>query len=201
MCIVTAVWSKMLGLYFAYLSFISQCLCSNPYTFEVKNVNLTIQLLKRLNYKSITEDLKEDIHSKLASWEETFAKDPLLFEHPIRSFLLMKMLRVDIQYEMIPKHLKFQFRKNVKVPTKQELGKSVIVINDMMKMYKISIHEVIVIICISIYLIWSSVSTLVRVNCMRCHGTKCPLLTVFFLFLLSSFSLLLGLLFSQKGIF
>ena len=143
----------MLGLYFVYLSFLSLCFCSNPYTFEVKNVNMTIQLLKRLDYESITEDLKEDIHSKLGSWEETFGKDPLLFEHPIRSFLLMKMLRVDIQNEMIPKYLKYQFRKNVKVPTKQELGKSVIVINDMMKMYNISIHEVIVIVCIFISLL------------------------------------------------
>ena len=38
---------------------------------------------------------------------------------------------------------------------------------------------------------------LVRAACVRCHGTKCPLLTAFSS--LSSFSLL-HLLFSQKGL-
>ena len=44
--------------------------------------------------------------------------------------------------------------------------------------------------------LWSMVAMLVRAACVRCHGTKCPLLTTFFF----SFFLLLHLLFSQKGL-
>ena len=42
-----------------------------------------------------------------------------------------------------------------------------------------------------------TLTILVRAVCVRCHGTKCPLLTAFFL---SSLSLPPGLLFSPKGL-
>ena len=41
---------------------------------------------------------------------------------------------------------------------------------------------------------------LARAACVRCHGTKCPLLTAFFFFLSSSFLLPPALLFSKKGL-
>ena len=51
------------------------------------------------------------------------------------------MLRMDIQQEMIPSYLRETFKRSVKVPSKQDLRKSAIILNDMMAMYGFSTHQ------------------------------------------------------------
>ena len=124
-----------------YLS-VTACVTSlDPFMFEVKNANKTILYLKQFDYgrKSINWTL--DILSKLDIWERQISKNPLLFENPATNFLLLKMLRMDIQQEMIPSYLKEQFKRSVKIPSKQELRKSAIILNDMMAMYGFSTHQ------------------------------------------------------------
>ena len=53
------------------------------------------------------------------------------------------------------------------------------------------LHSMHSILCIKLYLLRSKhciLCILVRAACVRCHGTKCPLLTVFFLFLCFSYT-------------
>ena len=131
---------------FVYFSSFSLGLCSDPFMFQVRNANLTIQLLKQLNFGQESEDWQEEIYSKLGFWEQELESDHLLFENPVPNFLLIKMLRVDIEDYMIPRFLRYQFRKNVKVPRSDDLRKSAILINDMKNMYNIPILKVVVII-------------------------------------------------------
>eukprot|EP00092_Neocalanus_flemingeri_P007022 GFUD01007584.1.p1 GENE.GFUD01007584.1~~GFUD01007584.1.p1 ORF type:complete len:441 (+),score=100.57 GFUD01007584.1:37-1359(+) len=123
------------------LGFLSYVIGS-PFIFQVKNANLTIQLLKRLDYGRMNENWRQSIHSKLGTWETTIVFNPLLFENPVTNFLIQKMLRVDIQEEMIPKHLERGFRSTVNVPKREDLRKSAILINDMMKNYGMPLHKI-----------------------------------------------------------
>ena len=136
----------LFGLFLFSLSFVSFGMCTNPFIFQVKNANLTIHLLKQPNYGSMNKILIEEIHEKLRSWENKIALDPLLFENPVTNFQLLKMLRVDIQEDMIPRYLMHEFRRMVNVPTKKDLKKSAILIHEMMAMYELSTYKDIAII-------------------------------------------------------
>ena len=118
----------------------------DPFIFQVQNAELTVELLKKLNYQSLEENLTISIFSKLLSWEEELASDPFLFENPLTNFLLLKMLRMDIQTYMIPISIKQTFKRTVRVPTRQELKKSAILINDMTYAHNMSEMKEIVII-------------------------------------------------------
>ena len=106
--------------------------------FEVKNPNQTIQYLKQLNYENMSISWTLDIHTKLDFWEQQISHNPLLFENPATNFLLLKMLRQDIQEDMIPSYLRKQFVRSVKIPTRKDIQKSATILNDMMTMYGIS---------------------------------------------------------------
>merc|ERR1712106_600604 len=124
--VIKSLGLQMFFKLFIYFSSFSLGLCSDPFMFQVRNANLTIQLLKQLNF-----------------WQQELESDHLLFENPVRNFLLIKMLRVDIEDYMIPRFLRYQFRKNVKVPRSDDLRKSAILINDMKNMYNIPILKII----------------------------------------------------------
>ena len=128
---------------------ISTITCGNsldPFMFEVKNPNQTIQYLKQLNYENMSISWTLDIHTKLDFWEQQISPNPLLFENPATNFLLLKMLRQDIQEDMIPSYLRKQFERSVKIPTRKDIQKSATILNDMMTMYGISTHKGVVII-------------------------------------------------------
>ena len=134
---------------FALVSFVTSLVLvfsADPFIFQVQNAELTVKLLKKLNYQSLEENLTISIFSKLLSWEEELAYDPFLFENPLPNFLLLKMLRMDIQTYMIPISINQKFRRTVRVPTRQELRKSAILINDMTYAYSMSAMKGIVII-------------------------------------------------------
>ena len=121
--------------------FISTITCGNsldPFMFEVKNPNQTIQFLKQFDYGNMSLYLTLDILTKLNLWERRIFLNPLLFENPATNFLLLKMLWQDIQEDMIPSYLRKQFKISVKIPTKNDLQKSATILNDMMEMYGIS---------------------------------------------------------------
>ena len=119
---------------------------ADPFIFQVQNAELTVKLLKKLNYQSLEENLTISIFSKLLSWEEELAYDPFLFENPLTNFLLLTLLRMDIQTYMIPISINQKFRRTVRVPTRQELRKSAVLINDMTYAYSMSAMKGIVII-------------------------------------------------------
>ena len=87
--------------------------------------------------------------SKLADWEDRLDTNPLLFEHPVDNFQFLKMLRSDIEEAMIPRRLRTRFRKIVKVPTRHDLRKSALLIQDMITMFRIPIYQAIIIIALS----------------------------------------------------
>ena len=81
--------------------------CGNsldPFMFEVKNPNQTIQYLKQFDYENTSLYLT--------------------------NFLLSKMLRQDIQEDMIPSYLWKKFKRSVKIPTRIDLRKSATIMND-----------------------------------------------------------------------
>ena len=82
-----------------------------------------------------------DIHTKLNFWEQQISPNPLLFENPAANFLLLKMLRLDIQEDMIPSYLRNQFKRSFTIPTKKDLLKSATILNNMMENYGISTHK------------------------------------------------------------
>ena len=82
-----------------------------------------------------------NIQTKLNSWEQQFSLNPLLFENPATNFLLLKMLRQDIQENMIPSYLRKQFNRIVRIPSKKDLQKSATILNEMMEMYDISTQK------------------------------------------------------------
>ena len=113
----------------------------DPFMFEVKNTNQTIQYLKQFYYGYMSSYFMLDIETKLNSWEQQFSLNPLLFENPATNFLLLKMLRQDIQENMIPSYLRKQFKRSVIIPTKKDLQKSATILNEMMEMYDISTQK------------------------------------------------------------
>ena len=129
----------------AFMTSLSFVLSVDHYIFQVQNANLTIKLLKQLDYRSMEKNLTVSIHSKLSSWEKDLADDPMLFENPVTNFLLLKMLRFDIQDKIIPTSIGRMYRRTVRVPTSQDLRKSAVLINDMIHMYKMSALKGIVI--------------------------------------------------------
>ena len=121
-------------------------LADDPFMFQVGHSNHTIQLLKQLNFGQKSELWQEEVFSKLGDWEHRLDTDPLLFEHPVENFKFLKMLRLDIEEFMIPRRLRTKFRKIVRVPTRNDLRKSALLIQDMITMFGIPIHQAIIII-------------------------------------------------------
>ena len=119
---------------------------TDPFMFQVHHPNLTVQILKQLQYGQQSEEWQDQVYSKLGDWEQKLMSDPLFFEHPVPNFLLLKMLREDIEEWMIPRFLRYKFKRIVKVPTSAELRKSAVMIEDMISMHGVQINKGIVII-------------------------------------------------------
>ena len=118
-----------------YFSSFSLGLCSDPFMFQVKNANLTIQLLKQV-YPG-----QANIHAQLRSWEQKLESNPSLFENPAPNFHLLKMLMVDLDENMIPTFLRDMFRKTENVGRSEDLKKQHSLKNDTMNLYDMQIRK------------------------------------------------------------
>ena len=117
-----------------YFSSFSLGLCSDPFVFQVKNANLTIQLLKQVYLG------QANIQAKLWSWEQELESNPSLLEKPAPNFHLLKMLMVDLEESMIPTFLRDMFSKTENVLRSEDL-KTASLRNDMMNLYDMQIRK------------------------------------------------------------
>ena len=110
---------------------------TDPCLFEVKNVNESLHILQQLNFK-------EKTHAQLTNWLKQIEENPLYFEDPATNFLFLKFLMIDVEAEMVPTTLKKSVRRLVTSPTEKELKKSAVLLHEMMALYNIPIHQVVV---------------------------------------------------------
>ena len=52
---------------------------TDPFMFQVHHPNLTVQILKQLQYGQQSEEWQDQVYSKLGDWEQKLMSDPLLF--------------------------------------------------------------------------------------------------------------------------
>ena len=89
----------------------------------------------------MTSEVENDIVTILNSWEEQLDTNSLLFENPVTNFLALDMIKHDIIQGYGPSALLKKCKKIVTNPSKDDIKKSALLVQEMVEEHNLSWSE------------------------------------------------------------